>query len=109
MIDVSRGSLDGIFEGTVRLCVEGTDSVQTVISFVNTLRQKPSIRLVEIAGHVAESVNIQLEIRKPMDFISALRQIEGVSKVETSRCKEETGDEPRVYVQLAGMARAGIS
>lgn len=109
MVVVSPGSRNEIFEGTVRLCVKGTDSVLTVISFLNTLSQKPCVRFLEIAGHAAEGVNIQLEIRKPMDFISALRQIEAVSKVETSRGEEEHDDEPQVYVQLAGMAHAGIS
>ena len=109
MVIVPPGSQNRIFQGTVRLSVEGTDSVQTVISFLNTLSQKPCIRFLEIAGHAAEGVNIQLELRKPMDFISALRQIEGVSKVETSRGEEEHDDEPRVSVQLAGMAYAGIS
>ena len=91
------------YQGMVMLQVEPTDSAYSVISFVTTLRQKPCVRLLEIAGHAAEGVNIQLEIRKPMHFISALRQIEGVSKVETSRGEEEHDDDPQVYVQLAGM------
>ncbi len=109
MIVVSPGSRDGIFEGTVRLCVEGTISVQMVISFVNTLRQKPCVRVLELVGTAVAGVDIRLELRKPMHFISALRQIEGVSKVETSRGGEENDDEPQVYVRLAGMAHAGIS
>ncbi len=106
MIVVSPGSRDGIFEGTARLCVEGTISVQMVISFVNTLRQKPCVRVLEIAGTAVAGVDIRLEVRKPMDFISALRQIEGVTKVETSRGGEENDDEPLIYVQLDVLARA---
>jgi len=106
MVDVSPENQNRIFQGTVRLCVEGTDSVLTVISFLKTLSQKPCVRFLEIAGHAAEGVNIQLEIRKQMDFISALRQIEGVTKVETSRGGEENDDEPLIYVQLDVLARA---
>ncbi len=106
MVVVSPENQNRIFQGTVRLCVEGTDSVLTVISFLKTLSQKPCVRFLEIAGHAAEGVNIQLEIRKQMDFISALRQIEGVTKVETSRGGEENDDEPLIYVQLDVLARA---
>ena len=104
MVVVSPENQNRIFQGTVRLCVEGTDSVLTVISFLKTLSQKPCVRFLEIAGHAAEGVNIQLEIRKPMHFISALREIEGVSKVDSSRDEVEHDDEPQVYVQLAGRA-----
>ena len=106
MVVVSPENQNRIFQGTVRLCVEGTDSVLTVISFLKTLSQKPCVRFLEIAGHAAEGVNIQLEIRKQMDFISALRQIEGVTKVETSRGGEENDDEPLIYVQLDVLAHA---
>jgi len=109
MVVATAENQNRIFQGTVRLCVEGTDSVLTVISFLKTLSQKPCVRFLEIVGHAAEGVNIQLEIRKPMHFISALRQIEGVSKVETSKGGEEHDDEPQVYVQLAEMAYARTS
>ena len=104
MVVVSPESQNRTFQGTVTLCVEGTDSVQTVISFVNTLRQKPCVRVLEIAGDAEVGVDIRLELRKPMDFISALRQIEGVSKAGVPKDERETGDEPQVYVQLAALA-----
>ena len=104
MVVAAAESQNGIFQGTVRLHVEGTDSVPMVISFLNTLSQKPCVRFLEIAGHAAEGVNIQLELRKPMHFISALREIEGVSKVQTSRDEEEHDDVLQVYVQLAAFA-----
>jgi len=106
MIVVSPGTRNREFQGNVRLCVERTISVQMVISFVNTLRQKPCVRVLEIAGTAEAGVDIRLELRKPMDFISALRQIEGVTKVETSRGGEENDDEPLIYVQLDVLARA---
>lgn len=101
MVVAAAESQNGIFQGTVRLHVEGTDSVPMVISFLNTLSQKPCVRFLEITGHAAEGVNIQLELRKPMQFISALRQIEGVSKVEGPEGQGEGGSEPLVHVQLA--------
>jgi len=107
MIDVSPGSRNGEFQGNVKLCVEGADSAQMVISFVNTLRQKPCVRVREIAGTVETGVDIRLELRKPMHFISALRQIEGVSKVQTSRDEVANDEEPSVFVQLAVLTRPG--
>jgi hypothetical protein len=80
-----------------------------VITFLKTLSQKPCVRLLGIAGTCAAGVDVQIELRKPMDFISALRQLEGVSKVEISPAEEEHNDEPQVNVELARMAYAGIS
>ena len=102
--DALPGSPNGEFQGSVRLRVEATDSVLTVISFVNTLRQKHHVRILELAGTVAGGVDVRLALRNPLDFISALRQIEGVSKVETPQAEEENGGEPQVYVELAGKA-----
>ena len=90
------------FQGTVRLRVDAIDSVLSVISFVDTLRQKHNIRVIELVGSVAGGVDIWLTLPKPIDFVSTLRQIEGVSRVETHRGIDDNSDEPQVYVQLAG-------
>jgi len=87
------------YQGAVRLRLEATDSVQTVISFVNTLRQKLHVRILELSGTVAGGVDVRLALRNPLDLISALRQIEGVSKVEGPKGQGECG--PLVHVQLA--------
>ncbi len=99
--DALPGSPNGEFQGDVRLRVEATDSVQMVISFVDTLRQKHHVRILELSGTVAGGVDIRLVLREPIDFISALRQIEGVSKVEGPEGQGEGGGEPLVHVQLA--------
>jgi len=82
--------------------VDAIDSVLSVISFVNTLRQEHDIRVIELVGSVTGGVDIWLALPKPIDFISTLRQIEGVSRVETHQGNDDKGDEPQVYVQLAG-------
>lgn len=97
------------YQGIVTLQVEATDSARSVISFLTTLRQKPCVRLLEIAGTADAGVDIRMELRKPMHLISALRQIEGVSKVEVPKDEGETGDEPQFKLQLAGMAYARTS
>ncbi len=89
------------YQGAVRLRLEATDSVQTVISFVNTLRQKLHVRILELSGTVAGGVDVRLALRNPLDLISVLRQIEGVSKVEGPKGQGEGGGEPLVHVQLA--------
>ncbi len=97
--DALPGSPNGEYQGTVRLRMEATDSVQTVISFVNTLRQKLHVRILELSGTVAGGVDVRLALRNPLDLISVLRQIEGVSKVEGPKGQGECG--PLVHVQLA--------
>jgi len=99
--DALPGSPNGEYQGTVRLQMEATDSVQTVISFVNTLRQKLHVRILELSGTVAGGVDVRLALRNPLDFIPALRQIEGVSKVECPEGQGEGGREPLFHVQLA--------
>ncbi len=88
------------YQGAVRLRLEATDSVQTVISFVNTLRQKLHVRILELSGTVAGGVDVRLALRNPLDLISVLRQIEVVSTVEGPKNGAENGDERLIHVRL---------
>jgi len=90
------------FQGALRLRVDAIASVLSVISFVDTLRQEHNIRVIELVGSVAGGVDIWLTLPKPTDFVSTLRQIEGVSKVESHQGNDANSDEPQVYVRLAG-------
>ena len=99
---ISTGSMDGEFQGEVKLRVESTASIVTIISFVNALRQKNHIRLLEILGTAEDGVDMRIALRMPVPLLATLGQIEGVSKVELPQGEEETGDEPLVFVRLAG-------
>ena len=88
-------------QGDVRLRVEATDSVLAVMSFVNMLRQEQHVRILEQVGTAASGVDIRLVLRRPIDFVAYLRQVEGVSKVGDLQGDTEKGGEPRFRVQLA--------
>ena len=88
-------------QGDARLRVEATDSVLAVISFVNTLRREHRVRILEQVGTAASGVDIRLVLRRPIDFVVALRQLAGVSKVEVLQGDAEKGGEAQFRVQLA--------
>ena len=104
-----KGSLDVIspgdtgekFQGAVRLRVAATESVQTVISFVNELREKHDVRVLELVGTIETGVDIQLVLRMPIPFVAALKIIEGVSEVETYHSALENNGEPMFIVHMA--------
>ena len=104
-IDSAYVESDAEFQGLVRLLVEAFDSVRQVMLFVSELRQMGYIRILEIRKTTKEGVWLQLSLRRTIPLISVLGKMEGVSKVETSRGKEEHDEEPQVYVQLAVLER----
>jgi len=87
-------------QGSIRLRVEATDSVLAVISFVNTLRKEHRVRILEQVGTAASGVDIRMVLRSPIDFVAALRELAGVSKVKFLQDTEK-GGEPQFQVQLA--------
>ena len=88
------------FQGDVRLRVEATDQVRTVMLFVSALRRIDDIRVLELNPTTEDGVYIRMALSKPLSLISALHQIEGVSTVEGPKDGGENGDEPLVHVQL---------
>ena len=91
------------YQGAVRLRVKVTESIREVIWFVNTLRQKYHIRLLELVGTVKDGVDIRLALRRPLPLLEILRQIEGVTKVEVPHSAQQNDDEPLFNVQLADL------
>lgn len=91
------------YQGAVRLRVKATESIREVIWFVNTLRQKYHIRLLELVGTAKDGVDIRLALRRPLPLLEILRQIEGVTKVEVPHSAQQNDDEPLFNVQLADL------
>ncbi len=90
-----------VYEGTVKLRVEATDSVRQVIQFVDALRRRSDFRLLQLVGSYNEGVSIWLVLRVPLPLKEALLQMEGVSQVDASRWLEREGSEPLLNVRLA--------
>lgn len=92
---------DKKYQGTVTLHVEATGSARAVASFVNTLRQKHHVRLLELTGNANDGVDILSVFRKPLSLVQELLQIDGVSQVEASSRAQENGSGHLVKVELA--------
>jgi len=98
--DITSGDVDQIFKGNVRLRVT-TASVKMAISFVNDLRARLPIRIIELRGTPKDGLNIRIALRGPLPLISTLGQMEQVLTVGATQVEEENGYEPLVHVQLA--------
>ena len=100
---------DKEFQGTVALHVEATGSARSVASFVNTLRQKHHVRVLELAGNANDGVDILSVFRQPLSLVQKcksarvqeLLKIDGVSQVEVSPRAQESGSGHLVKVELA--------
>jgi len=95
------------FQGDVRLRIEATDQVRTVMLFVSALRQIDEIRVLDLIPTKGDGVYIRMALSKPLSLISTLRQIEAVSTVEDPENGAENGDEPLIHVRLTENASIG--
>ena len=98
--DISSGDVDRVFEGNVRMRVGATISVKAILSFLDTLRSRHHIRLIELVGTPRDGVTIRVGLRRPLPLISILGQIEEVSRVEVTQ-GDDDGYDSIVHVQLA--------
>lgn len=97
----SQASVDGVYEGTVKLRVEAEEHVRQVIHFVDALRQKSDFRLLQLVGNYKEGVGIWLGLRSPLRLKEVLLQMEGVSQVDAPGWRDLDGSEPMLKVRLA--------
>lgn len=95
---------DEVFEGTVRLNVEASESIKHVVNFVRELRQKPQLRLLRLVGNNREGVDIWLGLREPTTLQKMIPKLEGVNIISTSLSQSLVGNERRLSVRLVTMA-----
>ena len=100
--DPPQGLLGELYEGTVMLRVDATDSVRQVIQFVDALRRKSDFRLLQLVGNHDQGVGVWLGLRAPVLLKEILLQMEGVAEVDASGWLEQHGHEPQLKVRLAG-------
>ncbi len=97
----SQDSVEGVYEGTVKLRVEAKEHVRQVIQFVDALRQRSDFRLLQLVGNYKEGVGIWLGLRSPLRLKEVLLQMEGVSQVDAPAWRDMDGSEPMLKVRLA--------
>ena len=89
-----------LYEGTVRLIVTSSGPVKNLLSFVGELRQNTQLRLLRlVANQRSESMNIWLGLREPLQLITILGEIPGVSQV--AALPDPGGDEEERHVTVA--------
>ena len=101
-IDSAYVESDTEFQGDVRIRVESTGHIRTVMLFVRELRRENHLRLLEVDASPGDAVYIRMTLGKPIPLIRVLRQNEWVSKVEVSQGEVVDGNEPQFNVQLVG-------
>jgi len=102
--DSFNAELETEFQGEVRLRVEATDQVRTVMLFVSELRQKQAIRVLELKPTAEDGIHIRVALPRSTPLLSYLSQNEWVSKVEVPQGEVDDGSETLVHVQLVERA-----
>ncbi len=97
---------DNLYEGTVKLFVEARDSVRQVIHFVEALRRRPDLQLLQMVGSGEGRVRIWLSLRSPLQLEQVLLEMESVSKVDAPQRADRDSDGPLLNVQLATVPSA---
>ncbi len=101
---ISIGSGDELYAGTVRLRMEATSSLREVVRFVDGLRRKPDIRLLQLEGSPRDGVGIRISLRAPLPLRDLLMKMDGVSQVEPAREDQRDGQEAAFNVRLVQAA-----
>jgi len=71
-----------LYEGSVSLVVRTSGVAGGMFHFVADLRQNPSFRIMRLnADHQAQSIEISLRLREPLDLKSIILQMNDVSQV----------------------------
>ena len=97
---VSEG-IGEVYEGTVKLRVDATDSFRQVIQFVEALRQKAGFRLLKLVGGFEDGVDIWVGLKAPIAINEVLMTMPGVAQVTPAHWLEQDASEPLISVRLA--------
>jgi len=90
-----------VYEGTVKLRVDATDSFRQVIQFVEALRQKAGFRLLKLVGGFEDGVDIWVGLKAPIAINEVLMTMPGVAQVTPAHWLEQDASEPLINIRLA--------
>ena len=88
------------YEGTVNIRARYTANLQTVVEFVQQLRDIPHFRLLRLARQPSNDVQISLGLREPVDLKAILEEMSGVAEVNLVSSPHPEDGEPLLEVQL---------
>lgn len=91
---------DEAYEGTVQLNVEGNADIRCLVHFIESLRQKPQLRLMQLVGNYKDGVTIWVGLREPTLLKKMLLDMEHVSRVSVPLGKAPDGSEHLLKVWL---------
>jgi len=95
------GGMAEVYEGTVKLRVDATDSFRQVIQFVEALRQKAGFRLLKLVGGFEDGVDIWVGLKAPIAINEVLMTMPGVAQVTPAHWLEQDASEPLINIRLA--------
>ena len=91
-----------LYEGTVKLAVDGARDMATVMRFVEQLHRQPQFRLLRLTGKQrSPGVDILLGLREPVSLKLMIHQMDGVSLVTGTPRLDSTECERPLEVRLA--------
>ena len=96
-----RRGMGEVYEGTVKLRVDATDSFRQVIQFVEALRQKAGFRLLKLVGGFEDGVDIWVGLKAPIAINEVLVAMPGVAQVTPAHWLEQDASEPLINIRLA--------
>lgn len=92
-----------LYEGSVSLVVRTSGVAGGMFHFVADLRQNPSFRIMRLnADHQAQSIEISLRLREPLELKSIILQMNDVSQVIEPSDTLAEGEERIFQVNLGG-------
>ena len=91
-----------VYEGPIRLLVRTSGAIRGMFHFVAELRQNPHFRIMRLTSdHQAESIDISLRLREPVNVQSIILQMADVAQV-IEPSEPSQGDEERVFQVFLG-------
>ena len=90
-----------LFEGTVNIMAQHTTNLQTVVEFVQRLRETRRMRLLRLARQPTNDVHILLGLREPTDLKDVLERMPCVTEVNLVPPTDADDGEPALVVRLS--------
>ena len=99
--------VDGVYEGNVRLRVDGNANIYLVIRFLQTLRREVRLRVHGMVSNAKKDVEVLIGLREPLYLKEILAEMREVSQVRVSGLPPPEGVDPLLHVKLHnGLARS---
>ena len=92
--------VDGIYEGNVRLRVDGNANIYVVIRFLQALRREDGLRVNGMVSNTKKDVEVLIGLREPIHLGDILAEMREVSQVRVCVLPPPQGVDPSLNVKL---------